>query len=231
MQSKISGSTSAWLTSATVTQTCFAAAGRLAVRSSPSLRNGCLSVSSQVPTVAPNLAALVPAALGDTVSQKKCAWKLFTAGVKLSASHSMTIDWPEIEIDRMLMHFTPGRESHARARAVDDGPVVAPPPEVVVDRVVGDDPSGGNVTVEVASSPPHAAATSAATTTAKASGNRRWRRGPADATKLSTSSRYCLAAVGWWSSRSRRDSAVLVAPDACAALALRSEFARGHGRA
>src|SRR5688572_29299087 len=148
MQSKISGSTSAWLTSATVTHTCFAAAGRFATRSSPSLRKGCLSVSSHAPMVAPNFGALVPACLGEIVSQKKCAWKLCTAGVKLSASHSITIAWPAMAIDRMLMHLTPGRESQARTRAVVAGDVVEPDAVVAVtDREVVA-PSGGSVTLE-----------------------------------------------------------------------------------
>ena len=133
------------------------------------------------------------------------------------------------------MHFTPGFESQARARAVDTGAVVEPPPVVELAEpeervVVGDEPRGGNVTLDVASSPPHAAPTSAITTTTRASGHRRCRRGPAAATERSTSSRYCLTGAGWWSSRTRHDQAVAGAPDAFAGLALRSEFRAGHGR-
>jgi hypothetical protein len=123
-----------------------------------------------LPTVAPNFGALVPAWLGEVVSQKKC--------VKLSASHSITNELPERAIVRMLMHFTPGCESQASFRAVDEPVVVVvvvvdPPTAVVVEDeppvvvLAPSDPRGGNVTVElVLSSPPHEDSTRAAATVA-----------------------------------------------------------------
>jgi hypothetical protein len=133
----------------------------------------------------------------------------------------------------MLMHFTPGFESQARARAVVDTDVVVPPPPLVEldERVVlGDEPRGGNVTPELLLSPPHDAPTSAEMTTAKANGHQRRRRGPVDATERSTSSRYRFAAIGWWSSTTGRHQAEAGAPDAFAARALRSDFARVTAR-
>jgi hypothetical protein len=142
------------------------------------------------------LDALVPAALGDTVSQKKCAWKFCTDGVKLSASHSITIDCPAIAIDRMLMHFTPGRESQARARAVEAGTVDEPPTVLAEDRVVdGVDPSGGNVMPDCASSPPHEARTSIDTTTIDETDQRRSRRRVPAVACASTSSRYFVGGL------------------------------------
>jgi hypothetical protein len=111
--------------------------------------------------------------------------------------------------------------------------VLPPLPPAVVDTDDDRDvvePSGGNVMLEVASSPPHAAPISAETTTVRASGLQRCRRGPAAASILSTSSRYRLAASGWWSSHTRAQSAAVGDPDAFAVLALRSESRAGHGR-
>ena len=126
------------------------------------------------------------------------------------------------------MHFTPGCESQARARAVDTGVVVAP--VRVVDEPDGDVapevPSGGSVTVEAASSPPHAPRTSADVSRRQASEDRRSRRGRANGAEIFTATSYCVLGPRWWSSFTRADSRA-PAPPAPARLSRYSSKRRG----
>ena len=151
MQSKTSGSTSAWPTSATVTQTCLAAAGRLATRSSPSLRKGCLSVSSQVPTVAPNFAALVPACFGRDRVPEEVRVEALQRRREVQCipfDHDrLTRDGNRSDVDAFDARTrVAGASAHGRRRrSCRPRPVVT----LVDDRVVvGDEPNAGNVTPE-----------------------------------------------------------------------------------
>jgi hypothetical protein len=108
----------------------------------------------------------------------------------------------------MLMHFTPGCESQASFRAVDEPVVVVvvvvdPPTAVVVEDeppvvvLAPSDPRGGNVTVElVLSSPPHEDSTRAAATVATRIHTRRGRgmgkpHESGNGTKLVPGTRLC----------------------------------------